>query len=118
MNFVADENIDQQIVAKLRATGYTILAVAEMAPSISDAEVLQIANQQGMVLLTSDKDFGDLVYRDRRYTFGVLLLRLAGLSPTAKAELVLSVIEEHADKLAHAFTVVSLHNVRIRSRLL
>lgn len=71
MNFVADENVDQPIVTKLRVVGHTVLAVVEMFPSISDEAVLDIANEQGMVLLTGDKDFGELVYRDRRYVFGV-----------------------------------------------
>jgi predicted nuclease of predicted toxin-antitoxin system len=118
MNFVADENVDQPIITRLRAVGHTVLAVVEMEPSISDEAVLEIANERGMVLLTGDKDFGELVYRDRRYTFGIVLIRLAGQSATAKAELVTSVIEEHADRLAHAFTVISLNNVRIRPRLL
>lgn len=118
MNFVADENIDQPIVSKLRAAGHTVLAIAEMEPSISDEVVLDKANQQGMVLLTSDKDFGELIYRDRRYVFGIVLIRLSGLTATTKADLVLSVVEEHAYKLAHAFTVISLRNVRIRPRLL
>jgi predicted nuclease of predicted toxin-antitoxin system len=118
MNFVADENVDQPIITSLRVSGHTVLAVVEMEPGISDEAVLQIANEQGMVLLTGDKDFGELVYRDRQYAFGIVLIRLAGMAATAKAEVVASAIEEHADKLSHAFTVISLNNVRIRSRLL
>ena len=118
MNFVADENVDQPIVTRLRAAGHTVLAIVEMEPSISDETVLDIANEREMVLLTGDKDFGELVYRDRRYTFGIILIRLAGLTATAKAEIVTSVVEEHADRLAHAFTVISRNSVRIRPRLL
>ncbi len=117
MNFVADESVDQPIVTHLREAGYTVLAIVEMAPSISDEAVLEIANQQGEVLLTGDKDFGELVFRDRRHTFGIVLIRLSGLAALAKAEVVVSVVKEHSDKLAHAFTVISSNNVRIRSRL-
>lgn len=117
MKFVADENIDQPIVTRLRAAGHTVLAIAEMEPGVSDTVVLDIANQQGRVLLTGDKDFGDLVYRDRRYIFGIVLIRLAGLPAANKAEMVLSVIETHADKLPHAFTVISANNVRIRPHI-
>lgn len=118
MNFVADESVDQPIVTHLREAGHTVLAIIEMEPSISDQAVLEIANQQGMVLLTGDKDFGELVFRDRHYAFGIVLIRLAGLAAAAKAEVVTSVIKEHGDKLAHSFTVISSNNVRIRSRLL
>jgi predicted nuclease of predicted toxin-antitoxin system len=118
MNFVADESVDQPIVTRLREEGHTVLAIMEMEPSISDEAVLGIANQQGMVLLTGDKDFGELVFRDRQYTFGIVLIRLSGLAATVKAETVVAAVKEHGDKLVHAFAVISANNVRIRSRLL
>jgi hypothetical protein len=55
MNFVADESVDQPIVTRLREEGHTVLAVVEMQPSISDEAVLGMANEQGMVLLTSER---------------------------------------------------------------
>jgi len=118
MNFVADESVDQPIVTRLREEGHTVLAVVEMQPSISDEAVLGMANEQGMVLLTSDKDFGELVFRDRRYAFGIVLIRLSGLTAVAKAEVVASTVKVHASELAHAFTAISSDRVRIRPRLL
>lgn len=118
MNFVADESVDQPIVTRLRKEGHMVVAIAEMEPSISDDAVLEIANQQGMVLLTGDKDFGELVFRDRQHTFGIVLIRLSGLTTLAKAEIVVSAVKEHGDKLVNAFAVISANNVRIRSRLL
>lgn len=44
MNFVADEGIDQPIVKILRQDGHTVWYVAEISPSISDEEVLQLAS--------------------------------------------------------------------------
>ena len=58
MNFIADESIDRQIVERLRDDGHFVWYVAEMAPSISDDEVLRIANNESAPLITSDKDFG------------------------------------------------------------
>lgn len=55
MDFVADESIDQPIVTHLREEGHTVLAIVEMEPTISDEAVLEIANQQGMVLLTKEQ---------------------------------------------------------------
>ena len=77
-------------MTRLREEGHTVLAIVEMEPSISDEAVLEIANQQGMVLLTGDKDFGELVFRDRQYAFGIVLIRLSGLTAMAKAEIVVS----------------------------
>jgi predicted nuclease of predicted toxin-antitoxin system len=66
MNLVADEGVDRQIVEQLRHDGHDVLYVAELAPSISDDEVLQKANDWHAPLLTADKDFGELVFRLNR----------------------------------------------------
>ncbi len=60
MKFVADENVDLPIIARLRNDGHEVHAVVEMSAGIPDEEVLKQANQQGVVLLTGDKDFGEL----------------------------------------------------------
>ena len=89
MNFLADESVDQPIVVRLRDDGHDVVAVAEIAPTIPDTAVLAQANQRGDLLLTADKDFGELVFRRKLLsTRGVVLLRLAGLSSHRKAELV------------------------------
>jgi predicted nuclease of predicted toxin-antitoxin system len=114
MNFLADEGVDRQIVDRLREEGHSVLYVAEMDPGIDDDEVLNIANEKGALLLTADKDFGELVHRQKRLTAGVLLIRLAGLSPTRKAEAVTSAIEQHTKELTNAFAVVTPGKIRIR----
>jgi predicted nuclease of predicted toxin-antitoxin system len=117
MNLLADENVDRQIVERLRRDGHVLVYVAEMAPGTSDNDVLAEANRQGAVLVTSDKDFGELVYRQGRIHAGVMLLRLAGLSPMAKAEIVSGVLRDRGAEIQDGFTVVSRRNVRIRHRL-
>lgn len=117
MNFVADESVDYPIVLRLRQEKHKVWAVAEMEPGIADTVVLDIANQQGVVLITGDKDFGELVFRDKRYAFGVILLRLAGLTALEKADLVASAINQYSDKLENAFAVIGPRSVRIRPRL-
>jgi predicted nuclease of predicted toxin-antitoxin system len=88
-----------------------------MESGISDEEILEIANHQGMLLLTSDKDFGELVFRDHRYTFGIVLIRLFGISTENKANKVNDVIKEHGAELVNSFTVINLDSIRIRPRL-
>jgi len=117
MNFFADESVDHPIVERLRDDGHDVLAVAEMAPSIRDETVLAQANQREDLLLTGDKDFGELVFRQHRVTAGVVLIRLAGLSAGAKAGIVSTAMREHGTELLHAFTVISPGMVRIRPRL-
>jgi len=116
VNLLADESIDRQIVDRLREDGHLVRYVAEMDPAISDDAVLDLANREEAVLFTADKDFGELVVRQRRIASGVVLIRLAGLSPTTKAEVVASAINKHTTELARAFAVITPGAIRIRRR--
>ena len=80
MNLVADEGVDRPVVERLRQDGHHVVCVAEMSPSAPDEEVLQQANAGSAVLLTADKDFGELVFRQGLVHSGVVLPRLAGLA--------------------------------------
>jgi predicted nuclease of predicted toxin-antitoxin system len=87
-----------------------------MEPGVSDEAVLDRANREVALLLTADKDFGELVFRQRRVTPGVVLIRLAGLSPTRKADIVTSAINQHTTQLPQAFTVITPGAIRIRQQ--
>ena len=91
-----------------------VLYVAEMEPGIPDEVVLERANQANALLITADKDFGELVFRQRRLSQGVVLLRLAGLDEEAKNTAVLSVLTAHEHELVGAFSVITPKRVRIR----
>jgi len=64
--FLADESCDFAVVRSLRSAGYDVVAIAEIAPRTQDPEVIDLAVQQRRVLLTEDKDFGQLVYAELR----------------------------------------------------
>jgi len=117
VNFLADENVDRQIVERLRQEGHNVEYVAEIDSGISDDEVLEMANRKEVLLLTADKDFGEIVFRQQRITNGVVLIRLAGFSPARKAEIVASSINEHLTELLHAFTVINKGAIRIRHEI-
>jgi predicted nuclease of predicted toxin-antitoxin system len=76
--------------------------------------VLDLANQEADVLVTADKDFGELVFRQGQLTFGILLIRLAGLSPARKADVVVSSVGQHSPELLGAFAVLTPRSFRIR----
>jgi predicted nuclease of predicted toxin-antitoxin system len=114
MNLLADEGMDRPVVDRLRREGHAVLYVADMTPGITDDEVLDEANRQGALLVTGDKDFGELVYRLGRVHQGVVLVRLAGLPLPFKADVVARAIHDHEAELPGAFTVISRGQVRIR----
>jgi predicted nuclease of predicted toxin-antitoxin system len=114
VNFVADENMARQIVERLRLQGHTVVWVVEVARGDNDVDVLALANSHNAILITDDKDFGELVVRQRRPVLGVMLLRLEGMAPDDRAELVARVIDTNAASLPGAFTVVQRNAVRVR----
>jgi predicted nuclease of predicted toxin-antitoxin system len=117
MTFLADEGVDRQIVERLRLDGHQVAYVAEMPPGITDEVVLIESRASASVLITADKDFGELVFRQRRASTGVLLIRLWGLGPAMKAAVVSRAIHEHGQELARAFAVLSPGNIRIRREI-
>jgi predicted nuclease of predicted toxin-antitoxin system len=116
VNFVADEGLDRQIVERLRRDGHIVSYIAEMQPGMADETVLHLANREPALLRTTDKDFGELVFRQRRLTTGVVLLGLAGLAADRKASLVARALAEHSRRLVGAFTVITPGRIRIRSQ--
>lgn len=76
--------------------------------------LLDLAYRESDLLLTADKDFGELVFRQGRLACGILLIRLAGLSPAGKAEIVASAVSQHSRELPGAFAVLTPRSFRIR----
>ena len=107
MNFVADEGVDRCIVERLRQDGHRVWYVAEMAPAVTDEAALDIANREAALLLTADKDFGEMVFRQHRFSGGIVLVRLVGLSAARKAEVVAAAVDRHQSELAQGFTVIT-----------
>lgn len=113
MRFLADESCDFAVVRALRAAGHDVLAIAELAPQTSDPEVIELAVREDRVLLTEDKDFGQLVYAGAHDSSGVVLIRF----PTNdRAELpgkALQAIQNLGDRLVGAFIVLEPNRIRI-----
>ena len=115
MKLLADENLNLSVVARMREAGHQVLAVAEMEPGISDDVVLDRANVETAILITEDKDFGELAFRQSLVHHGVILVRLAGLPTASKTAILINLLKMHRLELPGSFTVVSPGLVRIRS---
>ena len=113
MRFLADESCDFAVVQTLRAAGHDVLAVAEIAPRSDDQEVIALAARDERILLTEDKDFGQLVYADMRRTGGVVFIRFPAHARTALPKAVLAMINEKGTQLARSFVVLRPGRVRI-----
>lgn len=112
MNILADENISPIIVECLRQAGHSVRFVAEIAKGIDDIDVLAFAYEQEEIVLTDDKDFGDLVIFQGRPSRGVILVRLEGVPYIERAEIIVNYISENQDILPGGFSVIKLNKKR------
>jgi predicted nuclease of predicted toxin-antitoxin system len=75
MNFLADESCAGVVIVALREAGHDVVAIAEVAQGATDEQVLDRALNENRILITEDRDFGELVFAHRRPSTGVILLR-------------------------------------------
>jgi predicted nuclease of predicted toxin-antitoxin system len=113
MRFLADESCDFAAVRALRAAGHDVLAVAELAPRAPDTEVIRLAVREQRILLTEDKDFGQLVFAQGAHTRGVLYLRFPASARSQIPEVVVRLVEQQRERLHQAFVVVQPGRIRI-----
>ena len=114
MKFLADEGVDKPIVTMLRSAGFDIDYILELIPGADDETVLELAHSQQRILITQDKDFGELVFRLHQPHHGIVLIRLEGYTPLFKAEIVTQFIKEHEAEMLDRFTVIQPNAIRIR----
>ncbi len=112
LKFLADVNIEKPLVDELRSLGYDTRWVAEDNPGLEDVGILSIAQKEDRVLLTNDKDFGEIVFRQRATPSGIILFRIKGQSSYAKIILLKKLLMLYGDKIARHFTVVTKNKFR------
>ena len=113
MNLLADESVEFPIIQALKIAGHRVESISELSPSITDEEVLDYARRHLLLLLTIDKDFGDLVFRLKMPSCGIVLLRMPELKNKEKIPLILDVLEKFEKELTKAFSVVTANKVRV-----
>jgi predicted nuclease of predicted toxin-antitoxin system len=114
VRFLADECCDASLVAALREQGHDVLYAIEKLRGATDEVLLTRAFVEQRLLLTEDKDFGELVYRLRQPAHGVVLLRFDTSDRFLKIPRLCDLLEEHGKQLRDAFTVLEVNKIRIR----
>lgn len=117
MRFLADESCDFAVVRALRGAGHDVLAVAEITPSADDEDVLQSAAEQDRILITEDKDFGQLVFANKKAFAGVLLIRFPSSARSGLPCAVLEFVDRRGSRMREHFAVLKPGRARIVKRL-
>ena len=111
MKFLANENFPRPSVEILRNAGYDVLSVSESKPSIADEEVIKWAKDEGRIILTFDKDYGEIVFR-YRIPCSVIFFRAKGETPADSGNTLVTILKEL--KVEGYFTVVDKTGIRQR----
>ena len=98
----------------MQQQGHEVVWIRIDAPGSSDQQVLARAQVEQRIILTFDKDFGELAFRfGLLATSGIILFRLPLLKPTSLIRIVISVLVTRSD-WSGLFTVVESDRIRIK----
>ena len=116
LRFLADESCDYAVVRVLTSLGHEVLPVAELSPAADDETVIGLALQEERVLLTEDKDFGQLVYATGLPSIGVILLRYPAGARSRIGETVADFVKQKGAELRGRFVVIQPGKIRMSAR--
>jgi predicted nuclease of predicted toxin-antitoxin system len=114
VKLLVDECCDPHLVATLRRAGHDIRYVLESDPGVSDEDILALSIEQDRILITEDKDFGELAIRHSKLLPGLILLRIAPENRRLKPARVLALIARQGKRLPGNYVVVDETRVRVR----
>src|SRR3989338_8877650 len=114
LSFLVDESSGFKIYKFLLEKGFNTKFVGEIMSRAPDEEVLALADKENRILITNDKDFGELIFRLNKPSSGVILLRLNIDSPNKMQKYVEETIKILSNKLKSSFVVVTEGQIRVR----
>jgi predicted nuclease of predicted toxin-antitoxin system len=117
VRWLADECVDAAVVTQLRRLDHDVVYAAESASSAPDSEIIALAEQDERILLTEDKDFGELVFRLKTPVPGVVLLRIEPEKKWMKWPRLDAAITRFGEGLSNRYTVVEAGRFRSRPLL-
>ena len=112
MRFLVDECTGSKVAEWLRGESYEVFSVFDEARGMTDDEILAKAFTENWLLITNDKDFGEMVFRERRKHHGVVFMRVDDERATNKIEVLRRLLVGYAEKLSEEFVVVTETKVR------
>jgi len=116
MDFLANENFPLLSARLLREAGHRVVSIIQEAPGSKDEDVLKRAHTESLIILTFDRDYGELIYRHQALPpAGVVYFRFAPATPSEPAEILLNVMDKADLSVIGKFTIVERNRIRQRS---
>lgn len=116
MKFLIDVGVGRKVEEYLLTSGFDVKAVRDIDYSMKDILIIQLAEEEQRVIITMDKDFGELVYHAGHKSSGVLLLRLNDMNGEQKVEIVKYILSNFSSELTFNFCVYYKNRFRIRRK--
>lgn len=113
MRFLVDESGDFAVVRALRGAGHDVVAVSEHSSRAEDSDVIQMALSEERIVLTEDKDFGQLVYASGQQSQGIILIRFPAKARATLPGAITKLAQDVGEDLVGAFVVVRPGRIRI-----
>jgi predicted nuclease of predicted toxin-antitoxin system len=115
MKFLANENFPLTSVRRLREAGHTVISITEEMAGVKDSVVLSLAVRENLIVLTFDRDYGDLIYKLRLpVPAGIIYFRFDPSSPSEPCERLLELLKIEGLFLEGKFTVADRERIRQR----
>ena len=112
--FLLDESTNYHIASHLRRLRHDVTAIGQDYPaSLRDIDILTLAVREGRIVITNDRDFGELVVRVGQPHAGVILFRLGSVTTEELIARLDDVLRRHSEDLDHLI-IVSRNRVRVR----
>jgi predicted nuclease of predicted toxin-antitoxin system len=112
LKFLADVNIEKQIVEFLKNHGYDVIWIPEYDNRLTDDKLLELAKNEHRILITNDKDFGELVFLQRKVSSGIILLRIKDQSIEKKIKNLKKLFDFSQAKVENHFVVITENKIR------
>ncbi len=113
MRFLVDENTGPAVAQWLKGQGYEVFSVFNEARGMDDDDIIQKASAENWIIVTSDKDFGEKIYRDKKTHRGVILLRLRDERTPNKISALHRLLDSYSSQLVGNVVVVTANSVRV-----
>jgi predicted nuclease of predicted toxin-antitoxin system len=114
LKLLVDVGVGKAVEDWLQSVGYDIRSVRDLGPRTSDDDILTLAVTEQRLVVTMDKDFGELVYHSGQPHAGVLLLRLESAPSDEKVRVVTEIFTNFAGQMTGRFSVYRAGRLRIR----
>ncbi|RJP70682.1 MAG: hypothetical protein C4539_06065 [Ignavibacteriales bacterium] len=116
IKYLFDVGVSRIAELYFREKGFDIRSVREINPALPDSDILNIAVEENRMIVTMDKDFGELVFSSGKNHSGILLLRMDDAGWKEKIKVLSEIFDKHVYELSGNFSVYQNGKLRIKTK--